>query len=100
MSKHKRQRKQQPKRKRSAPEQAMPKQVSRSEVIQLALDAATSEVGRERARGYIQEYGSPVVAAKEVFLAYAEAAERADSHAAVACRAGCWFCCTTPVAVT
>ena len=69
-------------------------------MIALTLNDATSPAGRERARAYIQEYGSPVVAAKEVFLAYAEAAERADSRVAVACRAGCWFCCTTVVAVT
>ena len=74
--------------------------VSRDETIQRALSDATSPAGRERARGYIQEFGSPVVAAREVFLAYAEAAGRADARYAFACRAGCWFCCTTPVAVT
>jgi hypothetical protein len=97
MSKQQRQRKQPPRRKGSA---TTPKRISRNETIQLALSNATSPVGRERARAYIQEYGSPIVAAKEVFLAYAEAAERADSRTAVACQAGCWFCCTTPVAVT
>jgi Fe-S-cluster containining protein len=100
MAKQKRGREQRSQRQRSAPKQAPPQQISRSETIALALSDATSPAGRERARARIQEYGSPVVAAREVFLAYAEAAERADSRAAVACRAGCWFCCTTPVAVT
>jgi Fe-S-cluster containining protein len=100
MSKQKRQREQRSQRQRSAPKQAMPKQISRSETIALALGDATSAAGRERARAYIQEYASPVVAAREVFLAYADAAERVDSRAVVACHAGCWFCCTTPVAVT
>jgi Fe-S-cluster containining protein len=100
MAKQKRRRGQLPKRKRTTPTQVIPEQMSRSETIALALSDATSPVGRERARAYIQEYGSPIVAAKEVFLAYAEAAERADTRVAVACRAGCWFCCTTPVAVT
>ena len=97
MGKQKRQRKQ-PSRRKGQP--ATPKHSSRKETIQLALSDAMSSAGRERARGYIEEYGSPVVAAREVFFAYAEAAERADSHATMACRAGCWFCCTTPVAVT
>jgi Fe-S-cluster containining protein len=35
-----------------------------------------------------------------VFLAYAEVAEQPDPRYAVACHAGCWFCCTIPVAVT
>jgi len=61
---------------------------------------ATSAAGRERARALIQECGSPIVAAREVFLAYADAAEKTDPRYAVACRAGCWFCCTIPVAVT
>src|SRR5262245_24203038 len=100
MGKQKGQRKQSPRRKGSGSQAATPKHSSRKETIQLALSDATSAAGRERARGYIQEYGSPVVAAREVFFAYAEAAERADSRAIVACRAGCWFCCTTPVAVT
>jgi Fe-S-cluster containining protein len=88
------------KRKPSAPAQTTLERISRNETIQLALNEATSAAGRERARANIQEYGSPVVAAKEVFLAYAEAAERADGRTSVACRAGCWYCCTTPVAVT
>jgi Fe-S-cluster containining protein len=64
------------------------------------MDHAGSAAGRERTRAHIEECGSPVIAAKEVFLAYAEAAEKTDPRYAVACRAGCWFCCTIPVAVT
>ena len=100
MSKQRRQRDQRPRRKRSAPAPRAPNQITRRETIALALGDATSAAGRERARAYIQEHASPVVAAKEVFLAYTEAAERAEAHATAACRAGCWFCCTTPVAVT
>jgi Fe-S-cluster containining protein len=100
MGKQKRQRGQRPQRGRAPPAPATPTRISRKETIQLALNDATSSAGRERARVYIQEYGSPVIAAKEVFLAYAEAAERTDSRYSVACHAGCWFCCTTPVAVT
>jgi Fe-S-cluster containining protein len=100
MSKQKRRREQRPQPGRASAESATPKPQSRAETIQLALNDATSAAGRERARAYIQEYGSPVVAAKEVFLAYAAAAERTDSHYSVACHAGCWFCCTIPVAVT
>jgi Fe-S-cluster containining protein len=100
MGKQKRQREQRPQRKPSAPAQAIPAHISRNETIALALNDATSSVGRQRARASIDECGSPVVAAKDVFLAYAEAAERADARYSVACHAGCWFCCTTPVAVT
>jgi Fe-S-cluster containining protein len=64
------------------------------------MEHAASPAGRERARAHIQACGSPVVAAQEVFFAYAEAAEQTDPRYAVACRAGCWFCCTIPVAVT
>jgi Fe-S-cluster containining protein len=72
----------------------------RAETIALALEQATSPAGRERARAHINSCGSPVVAAKDVFLSYAEAAEQSDPRYAVACHAGCWFCCTIPVAVT
>jgi Fe-S-cluster containining protein len=74
--------------------------MSRSETIALALERASSPAGRARARSYIEDFGSPVMAAKQVFLAYAEAAEQTDPRYAVACHAGCWFCCTIPVAVT
>lgn len=90
----------QPQRRRSAVAQAEPKRHSRAEVIGLALEQATSPAGRAQARAYIDDCGSPVIAAKGVFLAYAEAAEQTDPRYAVACHAGCWFCCTTPVAVT
>ena len=100
MGKQKRHQKQRPQRKLAAPAQATPKRSSRNETIALALNDATSPAGRERARANIQACGSPVVAAKEVFLAYAEAAERTDARYSVACHAGCWFCCTIPVGVT
>src|SRR6185295_15728306 len=79
---------------------AKPKRDPRDETIALAMEQAASPVGREQARAYIQECGSPVVAARGVFFAYAEAAEQTDPRYAVACCAGCWFCCTIPVAVT
>jgi Fe-S-cluster containining protein len=82
------------------PASAKPKIDPRGETIALALERASSPEGRERARVFIQDCGSPVIAAKDVFLAYAEAAERTDPRYAVACHAGCWFCCTIPVAVT
>jgi hypothetical protein len=76
------------------------KQGSRAETINLAMAQATSPANRARVRDHIEQCGSPVLAAKDVFLAYAEAAEQPDPHYSVACRAGCWFCCTVPVAVT
>ncbi|HEU5099666.1 MAG TPA: YkgJ family cysteine cluster protein [Roseiflexaceae bacterium] len=79
---------------------AKPKRDSRSETIALAMERAASPAGRARARESIQDCGSPVIAAKEVFLAYAEAAEQTDPRYTVACHSGCWFCCTIPVAVT
>src|SRR5262245_41209963 len=82
------------------PERRHPQHIPRHETIALALHEATSPAGREQARAHIQACGSPVVAAKEVFLAYAEAAERTDARYSVACHAGCWFCCTIPVGVT
>jgi Fe-S-cluster containining protein len=84
----------------SADQPAKPKPGSRDETIARAMAQATSAAGRERARALIQESGSPIAAAREVFLAYADAAEQTDPRYAVACRAGCWFCCTIPVAVT
>lgn len=90
----------QPSQPASAPPSANPKGDARSQTIALAMDRASSPAGRERARAFIQDCGSPVVAAKAVFLAYAEAAEETDPRYAVACHAGCWFCCTIPVAVT
>lgn len=79
---------------------AKPKRDARGETIALALEHATSPANRAKARAQIDECGSPVVAAKDVFLTYAEAAEQTDPRYAVACHAGCWFCCTTPVGVT
>jgi Fe-S-cluster containining protein len=76
------------------------KQGSRAETINLALAQATSPANRARARDHIEQCGSPVLAAKDIFLTYAEAAEQPDPRYSVACRAGCWFCCTVPVAVT
>src|SRR4051812_16561704 len=73
---------------------------SRTETIALAVEHAASPVGRERTRAYIKDCGSPVIAAKGVFLTYAQAAEKSDPRYAIACHAGCWFCCTIPVAVT
>jgi len=94
LSKHKRRQ-----RPPAAPPIAPPRG-ARAATIALALSEATGPDGRERARAHIRECGSPVVAARDVFLAYAEAAEQPDPRYAVACRSGCWFCCTTPVAVT
>src|SRR5215212_3479348 len=79
---------------------AKPKINARGETIALAMDRASSAAGRQRTRAYIQDCGSPVIAAKGEFLAYAEAAEQADPRYTIACHAGCWFCCTIPVAVT
>lgn len=90
----------QPQRRQSSADQVAPKRHSRAEVIGQAIAQATSPAGRAQARALIDDCGSPVIAAKDVFLAYAEAAEKTDSRYAVACHAGCWFCCTTPVAVT
>jgi Fe-S-cluster containining protein len=84
----------------SPPAADTPKRDARSRTIALAIDRASSSAGRERARALIQDCGSPVIAAKDVFLAYAEAAEQTDPRYTVACHAGCWFCCTIPVAVT
>jgi hypothetical protein len=89
-----------PQRGSSARQSAKPKRDPRDETIALAMAQATSSAGRERTRAYIKECGSPVVAAQGVFFAYAEAADKTDPRYAVACRAGCWFCCTIPVAVT
>lgn len=62
---------------------------------------ANSQANRARVREYIQQCGSPVVAARGIYTAYAEAADAATTHGlSVACHAGCWFCCTIPVAVT
>lgn len=62
---------------------------------------ANSPANRARVRAYIRECGSPVIAAKGVFNAYAEAGDKAPTGGLqLACRAGCWFCCTIPVAVT
>ena len=80
--------------------QPAPRRDPREETIERALASATSPAGRADARRLIAECGSPVVAAREVFLAYAEAAEASDPRYTVACQAGCWFCCVTPVAVT
>jgi Fe-S-cluster containining protein len=100
MNKKKRRQEQPSQRRSSTIQPAKSKRDPRDETIALAMAQATSPVGRERTRAYIKECGSPVVAAQEVFLAYAEAAEKTDPRYAVACRAGCWFCCTIPVAVT
>jgi Fe-S-cluster containining protein len=100
MSKKKRRQEQRLKRRPPISQQAKPKRDPRDETIALAMAQATSTAGRERARAYIEECGSPVIAAQDVFFAYAEAAEKTDPRYAVACRAGCWFCCTLPVAVT
>ncbi len=81
-------------------EQPAPRHDPRDETIQRALASAISPAGRADARRLIAECGSPVVAAREVFLAYAEAAEASDTRYTVACQAGCWFCCVTPVAAT
>lgn len=81
-------------------EQLTPRRDPREETIERALASAISPEGRAEARRLIAECGSPVVAAREVFLAYAEAAEASDPRYTVACQAGCWFCCVTPVAVT
>jgi Fe-S-cluster containining protein len=87
-------------RKQSAAQADKPKQDARAETIATAMSQAVSPAGRAQIREHIEECGSPVVAARDVFFAYAEAAEEADPRYAVACRAGCWFCCTTPVGVT
>lgn len=100
MSKNKRPQQRRPQHRPQAGLQATPKRHQRDETIALALAEATSSAGRERARAHIAECGSPVVAARGVFFDYAEAAEQTDPRYAVACHAGCWFCCTTPVAVT
>ncbi len=63
------------------------------------MQQANSDEWRAQARAYIEEFGSPIVAAREVFLAYAEKAEQTDPRHTVACHAGCWFCCVIPVAV-
>lgn len=81
-------------------EQPAPRRDPRDETIQRALANAMSPEGRADARRLIAECGSPVVAAREVFLAYAEAAEASDTRYTIACQAGCWFCCVTPVAAT
>jgi Fe-S-cluster containining protein len=73
---------------------------ARSNTIAQALAEATSPAGRAQARTYIEDFGSVVAAGREVFLAYAEAAEQQDDRHTVACQAGCWFCCQIPVAVT
>ncbi|HEU5015145.1 MAG TPA: YkgJ family cysteine cluster protein [Roseiflexaceae bacterium] len=73
---------------------------SRSETIALALEQSSSPAGRARVRAHIAACGAPILAAKEIFLAAAEDAEQTDPRYPVACRAGCWFCCTTPVAVS
>jgi Fe-S-cluster containining protein len=72
----------------------------RTETIAYAMQQANSIEWRAQARAYIEEFGSPIVAAREVFLAYAEKAEQTDLRHTVACHAGCWFCCVIPVAVT
>lgn len=77
-----------------------PKQDMRAKTIAEALEQATSPAGCAQIEAYIQQAGSAVVAAREVFFAYADAAERIDPRYTVACRAGCWYCCTTPVGVT
>jgi Fe-S-cluster containining protein len=100
MSKKKRDHQQRSQRKPPPLQPTKPTRDPRGETIALAMEQASSPAGREQARTYIAEYGSPVVAAREVFFAYAEAAEKTDPRHAVACHAGCWFCCTIPVAVT
>jgi len=100
MSKKKPDRERRPQPQPAPPHSARPKGDARSETIARAMDHAASPACRARARAYIQDCGSPVIAAKGVFLAYAEAAEQTDPRYAVACHAGCWFCCTIPVAVT
>lgn len=72
----------------------------RMETIARALAAAISPASRAQARAAIQECGSTLIAASEVFLDYAEAAEQTDPRYTIACHAGCWFCCTLPVGVT
>ena len=71
------------------------KQGARAKTINLALAQATAPANRARVRDQIDQCGSPVLAAREVFLAYAEAAEQPDPRYSVACRAGCWFCCAS-----
>jgi len=100
MNKKKRRQEQRLQRRRPGIQHAKPKCDPRDETIALAMAQATSTAGREQTRAYIQECGSPVIAAQGVFFAYAETAEKTDPRFAVACRAGCWFCCTIPVAVT
>lgn len=74
---------------------------NRAVILQTALEHANSRENRAKMRDYIKQCGSPIVAAKGVFIGYAEEVNREPKNGlSIECKPGCWYCCMMPVAAT
>src|SRR2546422_6514745 len=95
MGKRKRRQQQVPRRKLSAAQLVKPQLNARDATLAQSLNEAASPAGRAKTRQYIEQCGSPVRAAKGIYDAYVNAADkRPPGSPHIACRSGCWFCCT------